>query len=250
MPMAEDARTADDAHLETVGEIARRLAEAESLDELLHRIVVLALEHLETCNGVSLMLIGRGGRMSSPAFTSMEAFESDRAQYETGEGPSLESIREHRTVLIDDLATEDRWPAYRSRVLGLGVRSLLGVRLFVLGDTMGALNLYASQPHAFERRSVLLSEVFASHAAVALKAAISEAGKEAALQTRDIIGQAKGVLMAREGLTADDAFARLRDLSQRLNRPLRDIADETATAGEPPAAWPGRSGQGARGGVG
>jgi AmiR/NasT family two-component response regulator len=81
---------------------------------------------------------------------------------------------------------------------------------------------------------MLLAQVFASHAAVALKAAISEAGTQAALESRDVIGQAKGVLMAREGLTADDAFARLRSLSQQRNQPVRDLAEDIATTGEVP----------------
>ena len=228
--------SADARHLEMVAEIARRLAEAKDLDELLQRTATLGEEYLEHCDGVSLMLIGGGGRISSPAFSSQVAYDSDQAQYETGQGPCLESIREHASMLIDDLETDERWPAYRERVLSLGVRSMLGVRLFVLGDTMGALNFYSARPHAFDQRSILLAQVFASHASVALKAAITEAGQEVALRSRDIIGQAKGVLMAREGLTATDAFARLRERSQQLNRPVRLLAEEVAATGELPDA--------------
>jgi GAF domain-containing protein len=223
-----------EVRLETVAEIARRLAEAPGLDELLHQIVVLAHEYLEGCDGVSLMFIGRGGRISTPSYSSRVAYDSDQAQFETNQGPCLESIREHHTVLIDDLVADERWPAYRELVTGFGVRSMLGVRLFVLGDTMGALNFYSSRPHTFGEQSMLLAQVFASHAAVALKAAVSEAGTQAALETRDVIGQAKGVLMARESLTADDAFARLRELSQVRNQPVRDLAEEIATTGAVP----------------
>jgi GAF domain-containing protein len=229
----------DEAQLETVALIARQLAEAPGLDELLHRIVVLAHEYLEGCDGASLMFIGRGGRISTPAYSSRVAYDSDQAQFEANQGPCLESIREHHTVLIDDLESDERWPVYRDLVTGFGVRSMLGVRLFVLGDTMGAINFYSSRPHVFSARSMLLAQVFASHAAVALKAAISEAGTQAALESRDVIGQAKGVLMAREGLTADDAFARLRSLSQQRNQPVRDLAEDIATTGEVPVEGAG-----------
>ena len=97
------------------------------------------------------------------------AYDSDQAQFETNQGPCLESIREHHTVLIDDLEHDERWPAYRDLVTGFGVRSMLGVRLFVLGDTMGALNFSSSRPHTYTRRSMLLAQAFASHAAVAMK---------------------------------------------------------------------------------
>jgi GAF domain-containing protein len=225
---------AADALLEAVAEIARRLAEADDLDELLQRVATLGEAYIDGCQGVSLMLVRKGGVISSPAYSSRVAYESDQAQYATNEGPCLEAIREHHTVLIDDLETDQRWPRYRDEALALGVRSMVSFRLFLLEDTMGALDFYSSRPHAFDERSRLLGQVFASHAAVALKAAISEAGTEAALRTRDVIGQAKGVLMAQEGLTAAEAFERLRERSQQLNRPVRELAREVAETGELP----------------
>jgi GAF domain-containing protein len=220
--------------LEAVAEIARRLAEADDLDELLQRVVTLGEAYIDGCQGVSLMLVRKGGVISSPAYSSRVAYDSDQVQYATNEGPCLEAIREHHTVLIDDLETDERWPRYRDEALALGVRSMVSFRLFLLGDTMGALDFYSSRPHAFDERSRLLGQVFASHAAVALKAAISEAGTEAALRTRDVIGQAKGVLMSREGLTAMEAFEQLRARSQQLNRPVRELAVEVAETGELP----------------
>jgi GAF domain-containing protein len=227
-------RPAGEALLEAVAEIARRLAEADDLDELLQRVVTLGEAYIDGCQGVSLMLVRKGGVISSPAYSSRVAYESDQAQYATNEGPCLEAIREHHTVLIDDLETDERWPRYRDEALALGVRSMVSFRLFLLEDTMGALDFYSSRPHTFDERSRLLGQVFASHAAVALKAAISEAGTEAALRTRDVIGQAKGVLMSREGLTATEAFEQLRARSQQLNRPVRELAVEVAETGEVP----------------
>lgn len=244
MVHAEDgpqgSRTADEAVLEELARIARTLAEARSLDEVLQRIVDLGAHHLEHCDGVSLMLIQRGGRLSTPAYSSDVARATDRVQYETDEGPCLTSMSSHRTVVIDDLQEEGRWPRFAARVLELGVRSMCSFRLFMEQDTLGALNFYASRPHAFGRRDVLLGEVFASHAAVALRAAITENGLEAALRSRDVIGQAKGVIMQRDVVTADEAFARLRELSERQNRPLRDIADDVVRTGEIPAPAPTR----------
>jgi GAF domain-containing protein len=228
-----EERSSDD-ELELVARIARQLSEAGDLDHLLQLIVDLGEHYIEGCDGVSLMLIRARGSISSPAYSSVVAYESDLAQYATDEGPCLEAIREHETVLMDDLETETRWPAYREAALALGVRSMISFRLFVLEDTMGALDFYSGAPHTFARRAQLLGEVFASHAAVALKSAISETGLRAALDTRDVIGQAKGVLMERERLGPDEAFARLQRLSQDHHRPLREIAEDLARTGHVP----------------
>lgn len=223
---AEEAIT-----LERLAEIARRLSAAESLDAVLQRIADLGEEYLEHCDGVSVMFVHRGGRISSPAYSSQVAFDSDQAQYTANEGPCLETIREHHSVIIDDLRQDERWPTYRRLALELGVRSMLSFRLFVESDTMGALDFYSRTPHAFGETDTTVGQVFASHAAVALKAAITEAGLAAALGSRDVIGQAKGVLMERERISAAAAFDRLQSMSQETNRPLREIAVEIAGTG-------------------
>jgi hypothetical protein len=101
---------------------------------------------------------------------------------------------------------------------------VLSFRLFVAGDTLGALNLYSKAEHAFNDASRIAGAVFATHAAVALSSAMHEEQMEEALESRDLIGQAKGMLMAREGVTADEAFEMLRRASQRLNVKLRRVA--------------------------
>ncbi|MFA9446071.1 ANTAR domain-containing protein [Egicoccus sp. AB-alg6-2] len=111
---------------------------------------------------------------------------------------------------------------------------MISFRLFLEGDTLGALNFYSATAHAFGARSRLLGQVFASHAAVAMKASIAEVGLHAALESRDVIGQAKGILMAREALTSQAAFDRLRDVSQRRNVALRELAEEATRTGESP----------------
>lgn len=221
---------------ERLGEMARELSGAHDLDELLQLIVDLGEAYLEGCDGVSLMLIGKNRQISSPAYSSKVAYDSDQAQYETDEGPCLDALRQHETIVIDDLETETRWPDYRARALELGVRSMISFRLFAHEDTMGALDFYAATPQAYDRTSRLLGQVFASHASVALKAAITTAGLEATIHTRDVIGQAKGIIMSHHHLTADAAFELLRKISQQMNRPLREVADDIATTGEIPDA--------------
>ncbi len=233
----------DVAVLEQVAEIARELADQPDLDGLLQRAADLAVSYLDGCDGVSVMFVLKGGRVSTPAYSSTLARDGDLAQHEADEGPCLESIREHQTVVVEDLQTEQRWPAFRELSLELGVRSMVSTRLFLQGDTMGALNFYSTRPHAFGRTAQLYGQVFASHAAVALKSAITEAGLVEALHTRDVIGQAKGVVMAHEALPVEAAFDLLRQRSQRLNRPLRELAEEVVRTGAVPEDPRGATGR-------
>ncbi|CAN5418183.1 GAF and ANTAR domain-containing protein [soil metagenome] len=220
--------------LEQLGDIAHRLSSAQDLDETLQLIVDLGEDYLEGCDGVSLMLIEPGRTITSPAYSSKVAYDSDQAQYLTDQGPCLDALRERQTVIIDDLETETRWSDYRELALELGVRSMISFRLFAHEDTMGALDFYSATAHAFDAYSQTLGQVFASHAGVALKAAITEAGLAQAIRTRDVIGQAKGILMERQGVRGDAAFAQLRKLSQQHHRRLRDIAGDIVTTGEIP----------------
>lgn len=132
---------------------------------------------------------------------------------------------------IEDIREEDRWPRFAGRAADLGVRSMLSFQLFVTGSTMGALNLYSSRPGAFGEESESVGLVFASHAAVALVSAQHEEHLRAALASRDLIGQAKGILMNQFRITADQAFQVLVRASSHTNRKLVDIAEELCATG-------------------
>ncbi len=222
------------ALLERIGAVGRELADTDGLEATLQHVVDLGEGMLEHCDGVSMMLIGRGGVIKTPAASSQVAYDSDMAQYATGQGPCLEAIRQHETIVMDDLETEERWPDYRARVLELGVRSMISFRLFVTDDSMGALDMYSRRPNAFDWRSQLVGQVFAAQASVAMKAALIEEGLKTAIQSRDVIGQAKGILMARRRLTADMAFDVLKQLSQDRNEKLTEVAATIARTGVPP----------------
>lgn len=155
--------------LERVAAISRQLAEADGLDETLQAIVDLSVTYLAHCDGATLMLVEQGGRVITPASTDLDARRVDLAQYETGQGPCLSAMQQRETVVIADLHDEERWPQWQDAVRELGWRSMLGLRLFVADDTMGALNLYSRSPGGFPMASRLLGQVFASIAAVAMK---------------------------------------------------------------------------------
>ncbi|HVF75567.1 MAG TPA: GAF and ANTAR domain-containing protein [Acidimicrobiales bacterium] len=211
---------------ETLAEVARSLQAEEGVQATLTRICELAVQTIDGCDHAGVSLI-QGRTISTPAASDETPVAVDAIQYEANEGPCLMSIREHDTVLADDLATEERWPRFAQRAVDeTGVRSMLSFRLFVQEGTMGALNLYSRKTEAFDEEAVTVGSVFAAHAAVALSHAQREAELRTGMATRDVIGQAKGILMVRQGIGEDEAFELLRRASQRLNVKLRDIAEQ------------------------
>ena len=217
------------------GGVARLLAGHQSVQVTLDRIVTLAVEHLDSCEFAGISRI-EGRKISSPASSNEVPMIVDRIQAEVDEGPCLDAIKEHEIFLTGDLAAEERWPRFARRANAeTGVSSILSIRLFVEEDTMGSLNLYATEHDAFNETDIAFGTVFGAHAAVAMAASRREENLERKADTRDLIGQAKGILMARGGIDDGQAFDLLRRASQRQNVKLVAVAEQVVHPGEPPA---------------
>jgi len=182
--------------------------------------------------GISYV-IGRA-TVEPRAWTSDLPKDVDSLQNGLHEGPCLDAIWENKVVSVDDVGADGRWPQFARRAPQLGVGSMLCFQLFVEGDNLGALNVYGREPGAFDDESQEIGLMFAGHAAVALASAEHEENLRGGMVNRDLIGQAKGILMERHRLTADQAFAVLIRTSSLTNRKLRDIADELTTTGHLP----------------
>lgn len=230
---------------EAFSDVARRLYRAETVEETIKQIAGLACQTVEGCSlaGVCFM---NGTAIDTPAWTDEVVAELDALQSEVGEGPCIDSIKRHQTFYAEDLSEDTRWPSFAPKAVERGVTSLLSYPLSVeeseSGErTMGALNLYASRRAAFDATAQDVGLILASHASVALAGAQALAQEKdqvenlhQALASRDVIGQAKGILMERERLSADQAFEMLRRASQHLNLKLREVAERVAETGERP----------------
>jgi GAF domain-containing protein len=226
--------------------IARALFSVPTVRGTLQQIVDLAVVTVEGCDAAGISL-WTGAGVSTLVSSDRVALEIDTVQYETGEGPCLDVITKEATVYVEDLAGDARWPSFGPRAAAVGMRSLLSCRLSA-GRTLGALNLYARRPGAYDVTDRAKALIFAAHAGVALGAA--EALEDAntalsreihrvenlrgALASREVIGQAEGILIERERITADQAFAVLRRASQQLNIKLREVAQYVVDTGEVP----------------
>src|SRR5215204_3376599 len=165
--------------------------------------------------------------IDTPAATHKWPILLDEIQQLHREGPCLTAAWEEKTIHVADLETDDRFPLYRRDVLEqTPIRSVMSFQMFIAGETMGALNVYAEQPNAFGQASRDMGLIFAAHSSVAWNAARREEQFKRALASRDVIGQAKGMIRERYGVDAVQAFEVLRKLSQDSNMPLVQIATE------------------------
>ncbi|RBY92590.1 GAF and ANTAR domain-containing protein [Blastococcus sp. TF02A-30] len=201
------------------------------LEEVLTEITGIAAQGIPGAESVSTTLL-RDDKAFTAAHHGEMALHADELQYEEGYGPCMDAGRGGVVLRIDDTSTEERWPRYVPRAREAGVRSSLSVPLPFQGTSIGALNIYSTRPAAFASAESLEAGLEVAEAiaiAVVNATAHAELGEQArnlrlAMQSRAVIEQAKGVLMAQRHVDADQAFEILREASQRYNRKLRDIA--------------------------
>ena len=217
---------------DTLSTLARTLQHEHSVEDTLRAIAEAAVGTVPGADYASLLVVERRRVVHTRAATDDLAVKVDRAQHETGEGPCLDSVYEQRTVRLPDMAREQRWPKFTRRAAGLGVYSMLSFQLFVQAENLGALNLFAARPDAFDDDSEHIGLLFASHAAVAMSGAQQLADMDRAVAARDVIGQAKGILMERYKVNPDEAFLLLARASQQSNIKLVELARKLSATGE------------------
>lgn len=244
--MSQPPRGVDDPLIAQIGTHFTDLATllrpdgGETVDpERLVQFAVGAMPNAEHC---AITVVQDRSRPRTLAATGALTQYVDDLQYATQEGPCLDVIDCDDVIQVDDLAVDERWPAFSRRcVEEAGIHSVLSVRLFLGPAHRAALNVYASAPSAFTWLDRATASIFAPVAAIAVQAVLRERDVEHlrdALSSSRQIGTAVGILMAREQVSSEQAFGLLSEASNHLNRRLRDIAAEVEYTGELPRRGP------------
>jgi ANTAR domain/GAF domain len=213
---------------ERLVELAQRLARSippGDLDETLRRITAAAVEVLPDVVMSSISVQHADGRLETVAPTHDVLCEVDATQYELQEGPCYEAATQEGNVVSTDLANDERFPRYRDAALDAGIRAQVGVRLFDSERSRGALNLYSDHVGAFEDLGTL-ADLFREQSAMALAYAQEVQTLREAVRTRQLIGQAVGILMERFEITEDRAMYLLVRVATTGQLMLRDVARE------------------------
>ncbi len=217
---------------EFLPELAGLLLSEETVSGMLDLIVNLAVSGVEGVAGASVSMVVRNGDQVETSNASSEMIRIvDEAQYQDSAGPCVEAIRTGQEVTV--AIPFPAWAAFSEGAAQAGVRTVWSLPLRVRQRTTGALNLYATLAESWEDPAAAAARGLAQQASVVLANAaalmssqLTNQHLQEALQSRDLIGQAKGILMARQAIGADDAFDILRRASQRSGRKLRDVAAE------------------------
>jgi GAF domain-containing protein len=219
--------------LDTGREALRRfLVGDDDLGVMLTKITMIATETVAGCDIASITMMPDGGTPRTAVFTDKLALALDEKQYEFDTGPCLSAIR-HRGVEHSSTATEDRWPAFSVAAAEVGVLATLSAPLVHGESAVGGLNLYSHSVETYDDDARETASLFADQLGVAAaNATIYAEGYELAqqllqaMESRAVIEQAKGILMAAEHCTPEEAFDMLRRASQGQNRKLRTIATD------------------------
>ena len=215
---------------EAFAQLGRMKLADTDLDGVLDQVSALAKRSIPGATEVSLTLV-RGGGARTAASTGPLALALDEFQYGQGHGPCLKASDAATSVSLPDMSAEQPWPDFAARALADGCHSSLSIGLPVHESVTGALNIYATKPDVFDDDAIVLAQTFAGYAAVALanahlydtQASLAQ-HMQAAMESRAVIEQAKGIIMGERRCSPDEAFQILSKLSQDTNRKLRDVA--------------------------
>lgn len=234
LPSAADTGSWDgqDDVAASFSRFARTVQQQADPEQTLVEIVRAAVALIPGCDEGSISVVLGRREVTSHAPSGDLARVVDGLQGSCGDGPCLDAAYHHETVRVADLSTETRWPLFTQAALKAGAAGMLSIQLFVEGDNLGALNLFSRTPGAFDDESEHIGLMFAAHAAVAYATAQKHAALDRVVASRQLIGQAQGILMERHKLTVDQAFALLVRVSQHRNSKLRHVAESLVVSGK------------------
>jgi GAF domain-containing protein len=215
-----------------VEQLVRRLrASGDDSDELLARICREAVRLVPAARDVGVIITDAQHNLATVCATGPAPRELDELQMKLGTGPCLTAARKQIVVRMHDVAADTRWTEFRAAATSCDVASMLCVPLHVDDQMLGTLSLYGEKAGIFREGAEPVARMLGALAAVALAESQQRERMERALANRDLIGQAKGILMHRHGIRGDEAFEMLRAHSQRTNTKLIAVAERVVEAG-------------------
>jgi len=210
---------------------SRMLLTEETVSHALHLITDAAVAAIPGAMGAGVSLMKTTGQRLTAASSGTIVSRADALQFELGEGPCLAAWATGEPVVVSDVPSDRRWPAWSAAVAPMGIGSVASSPLVAGTTAVGAVKVYASDLDHFADHAVRLLALFAEqaslfvvHAQAREAAAVLSDQLQHALFQRDTISVAKGLLMARDNIGEDDAFRTLIAMSRRSGDTLHETA--------------------------
>jgi transcriptional regulator with GAF, ATPase, and Fis domain len=216
----------------TMSDLIERVSHPSAdIDATLYGVTTAAVELIDGVDCADVLLISNPDHYRSVAATSLLPSKLDNFQQEFHDGPCVVAADGNPVVRCDDLRTDGRWPDFAKSAVSVGVHSVMSYQLYTHRTEMGALNLFGMRSGVFGNEEEALGAMLATHAALALMAQNKELQFQSALASRDIIGQAKGMIMERFQVDSVRAFQLLTAMSQNSNTRVIQVAAEIVERG-------------------
>jgi transcriptional regulator with GAF, ATPase, and Fis domain len=231
--MAADRRSRLIGELAELVQSLQQEQQDTDLDAVLRELTESAVNSMPGAQSAGITIASRTGEVRTASATNPYPLLLDQIQRRHGQGPCLLAAWEQHVVRINDMTLDDRWPSYcREAVEATPIRSVMSFQLFADHLSVGSLSFYAEQPNVFDDEAAELGLILATHTALAWNTLRRDEQFRSALASRDIIGQAKGMIMERFKISAVQAFELLKRLSQNSNTPLVMVARQLVEAGD------------------
>lgn len=214
-----------------IGRILGLLLTEEKVEDAVQKLSLAIRDSVPGTIGAGVSILDTQGRRTSRGFTDTVVERADFLQYQLGEGPCLTAWASKETILVDDLSTDPRWPEWTAALAGLPIASVISAPLIANGQALGAIKVYSPEPSTYDTGTAGLLELFAAPAATLLShiqsaetpKRISE-GLQSALQSRDLVNRACGILMERLQIPQELALQRLLKIARKHSRSLQDVS--------------------------
>ncbi|MDR6505064.1 GAF and ANTAR domain-containing protein [Arthrobacter oryzae] len=216
-----------------IGRIRRLLLTEEKVDAAVEQLARAIKDSVPGTIGAGVSILDSRGRRTSYGATDRVVEQADALQYELGEGPCLTAWAAEEPILVDDVRTDERWPRWSAAVEQLPIRSVVSAPLVADKESLGALKVYAALPSVYSPAAPRLLELFAAPAATLLAHIQSSelplqisANLQAALEKRDLVNRACGILMQRHGIGQERAMSKLMDQARRSRTTLAQAGSD------------------------